>query len=522
MKRLIITLVLAILAAASLQALVVSNPNDPIYTQLDLWEGRGLISHLPPLRPYPVQLVRSLLEQVKADGTPADQKRAEDYLTQLSGFLNVHPELTHRSNTDFHHYYSRTGANLNVNGNFSRSVTVSGRASVLLVTEPYGSLLPAYIRDNRDILPDWSDLPLFGVDFHVRQSFFAGMAIGNDHTYFQTGLMRSSYGPFFEDGPVLSPFAPEGGHFSFTWRAKYFTYTMLLNELVATNSIGGGIFPGKYMALHSVDVYPTPWLTLGAIETVIWGGRFEPLYLIPVTEYYYTQGTIGFPDNSLVGLSGSVRLPYSLRADALLYIDDINFDQLVTFHFKTKYKVALEAGLKWTPSELGMLKRIRLTYLMVTPYTYTHEQGGKITYPNWQNYTTHGELLGSSLPPDSDRLSFEVLTRPLPTLQLGFFARMIRHGNASAGIPGGGNGSIYDTGWVNGVPTFQNETRFLTQTVIEKTYQAGLSADYTFETPVGSFNGTGSYTYQYVKNAGLVSGSDTSGAYLSVGVRFAF
>ncbi|HUX22906.1 MAG TPA: hypothetical protein VMW69_16840 [Spirochaetia bacterium] len=521
MKRLVVVALLLVSLADFVSALVVSNPNDPIYTQLDLWQGRGLISHLPPLRPYPIQLIRTLLEEVDRTGTPADRWTAQSYLKQMTGFLNAHPELTHRSQTDFNHYYSRSGLNLNVNGTLGKLTTMSLRASLLLVTEPYGSLFPAYTRDSRDILSDWSDLPLLGIDFHVRQSYFGGIAVGNDRTYFQAGLMRSSYGPFFEDGAVLSPFAPEGGHMSFTWREKSFTYTMLFDELVATDSTGAGVFPGKYLALHSVDVYPTSWLTLGAIETVIWGGRFEPLYLLPLTEYYYSQGILGFPDNSMLGLSGSIRLPYSLEADGLLYIDDINFDQLVTFHFNTKYKVALQAGLKWTPSDLGLLSRVKLGYLMVTPYTYTHEQFTALTNPNWQNYTNQGQLLGSSLPPDSDRLSLEVLTRPLPALQVSLFARMIRHGNASEGIAGGGNGSIYDTGFVNGVPTFQNETRFLTQADIERTYQAGVSADYTFDTGFGTFNGTGSYTYQYVKNANLVP-TDTSNGFLSVGLRFAF
>lgn len=518
MRRIAVAALLLFAFGGFLSALVASNPNDPIYTQLDLWQGRGLITHLPPLRPYPIQLIRTLLDEVERTGTQADKQMAQSYLQQLTGFLNAHPELTHRSQTDFNHYYSRSGLNINVNGNLGGLTTMSLRASLLLVTEPYGSLFPEYTRDSRDILSDWSDLPLFGVDFHVRQSYFGGIAIGNDRTYFQAGLMRSSFGPFFEDGAVLSPFAPEGGHMSFTWREKYFTYTMLLDELVATDSTGAGLFPGKYLALHSVDVYPTPWLTLGFIETVIWGGRFEPLYLLPLTEYYYSQGILGFPDNSLVGLSGSIKLPYSLEANGLLYIDDINFDQLVTFHFNTKYKVALQAGLKWTPSDLGLLSRVKLGYLMVTPYTYTHQSP---TVANWQNYTNQGQLLGSSLPPDSDRLSLEVLSRPLPTLQVNLFARMIRHGNASEGIAGGGNGSIYDTGWVKGVPTFQNETRFLTQTVIEKTYQAGVSADYTFRTRFGTFDGTGTYTYQYVKNANL-GPTDTSNGFLSVGLRFAF
>ncbi len=71
-------------------AQLVSDPNDRLYTDLELWMDRGLTDKLPPLRPYPVQLVKKVLADVKAKGNQADQDLAAFYLSKIDGGANVH------------------------------------------------------------------------------------------------------------------------------------------------------------------------------------------------------------------------------------------------------------------------------------------------------------------------------------------------------------------------------------------------------------------------------------------------
>ena len=71
-------------------AQLAADPNDRLYTDLEMWMDRGLTARLPPLRPYPVQLVRRILSEVAARGAEADQKLAGWYLSKIGGGSNFH------------------------------------------------------------------------------------------------------------------------------------------------------------------------------------------------------------------------------------------------------------------------------------------------------------------------------------------------------------------------------------------------------------------------------------------------
>jgi hypothetical protein len=142
---------------------------------------------------------------------------------------------------------------------------------------------------------------------------------------------------------------------------------------------------------------------------------------------------------------------------------------------------------------------------MVTPYTYSHRD--QISGPaNYSNYTHIGTPLGPSLEPNSDRFTLDASVSPLPFFNIGLRFRTIRHGNASAGITDG-DGTIFDDGYDDaGNPTFQSETRFLSQDVLEKILQLGLDADYTLWKGWGTLKGKLGYTFERILNPGLVQG----------------
>ena len=120
-----------------------------------------------------------------------------------------------------------------------------------------------------------------------------------------------------------------------------------------------------------MELYPLPWLTLSIFESVVWGGRFELLYMLPFAVHYYTQGMVGFPDNSFIGISGGIKLPHAVRVDFIAYFDDMAFNDLIKLDFNTRLKFAFQTGVSWTPN-LPYLARLELNGMVVTPYTYTH------------------------------------------------------------------------------------------------------------------------------------------------------
>jgi hypothetical protein len=513
----------------------VSDPNDLIYTDLTIWQEQGLIRKLPALRPYPIQLVERLLEQVQSSGDSKAQRRAAAYLQDIGPGIRLNGSADAKLRTDLASIYQEYAAKVLYQGTVSPRISVSGDVGAVASSAPVGSLLPEHIRPLIDVSYDVSVAPLGSTGLTPRVSMKGGASFGTDSIYFQAGILRASFGPFLDDNIVLSSTAPQAGQISFIIHEDFFTYTSLLLEIAATANDGSaGLLANKFLSLHSVEVYPFGWLTLGIFESVVWGNRFEPLYLLPFPNIlFFAQGMVGYRDNSLIGLSAGVRLPEAVKADFMLYVDDAAFNDLIKLNFNTMLLFAAQGGISWTP-HLTLLERLSASYTMVTPYTYSHIDGttGAPTEANYQNYTNNGANMGTALEPDSDRIEVKALLRPFSFLDLTAFFRLMRHGNGSEGITGGGDGTIFDSGWVNGLPTFTPSagfpnppgglwTRFLTQVVIEKTIQSGFEAKAQLDTPFGQFDGAVSYTFEYILNYKLSSLSRLAN-YLGVEIGYRY
>ena len=56
--------VICLIAGGILTAQVSVDPSDIFYDQLEIWEVQGVVSDLPPLRPYPLTVIRDILVSV--------------------------------------------------------------------------------------------------------------------------------------------------------------------------------------------------------------------------------------------------------------------------------------------------------------------------------------------------------------------------------------------------------------------------------------------------------------------------
>ncbi len=526
MKRFAVSLFLTgflVMGVTRLSAQMAASPNDRLYADLSLWQDRGLIDNLPPLRPYPIQVLKKLLTDVQAGGTEADSELAAWYLSNLEGPWNFHllASAEGRLKGDSLH------KNVNLSGNYQGfllpQLTYSGSLGVIVVDGSGNEGLPDYGRTTLDFILD-NAVDSFGSSgLTPRVSSLGSASFGTESLYFQAGIMRGSFGPFWGDNAVLSPSSPQSGQFSFVIRQGFLTYTNLLMDISATDNTGSDLQPNKYLAMQSAEFHVLDWLTLGIFETTVWGGRFEPLYILPFPAIlYYAQGLVGFPDNSFIGVSASVKFPQKIKADVLLYVDDAGFNEIIRFRTDAMLVLSLQTGVSWTP-DLPFLTRISLTNLLVTPYTYSHKDGGTPGV-NYLNYTNAGKNIGPSLEPNSDRIEIIADLKPLSELYLDVFSRFIIHGNASDGRSGqtaANDGTIFDDGYLNGKASFKNSTRFLTQSVLEKTIQAGFDAKLYYDTPVGQVQAALSYTFEYVFNKNLTS-SDGMNNYLGFSVGFRY
>jgi hypothetical protein len=146
-----------------------------------------------------------------------------------------------------------------------------------------------------------------------------------------------------------------------------------------------------------------------------------------------------------------------------------------------------------------------------------------------------GTNLGVGLDPNSDRFSLQILVEPVKDLRINLIGRMMRHGNASqnmtspddpnsdGGKTGRNDGSIYDDGYNSiGDPIFHYKTYFLSQRVIEKTYQGGFQAEYAFRLGPGSVLLSGGYLFEYIRNKDLVAGEKETNHYGNFGIGYRY
>lgn len=514
---------------------IVADPNDRLYTDLELWQNRGLIGNLPPLRPYPLQLVKKVLGDVVERGNEADQELARMYLGQMGDGNHLHAVISSLGRTDTNRGYAQVGVEGSMQGSLVPSISYSTVTGIVAVQGSGNEVLPEFGRTNLDFVNDGSVHPIGSTGLTPRMSMTAGAALGNESDYFQAGVLRGSFGPFWGDNAILSSSSPQSGQFALTLQQGSYTVTMALMEISGTNNDGGGgPLPDKFLALNGLELYPTDWLTLGIYEAVVWGPRFEPLYLLPVISFY-AQGMAGYQDNSFIGISGGVKLPGAVKADFILYFDDASFNDLLRLHFNTMLVLSFQTGVSWTPN-LPFLTRLSANVLLVTPYTYSHtdDVGNLPGNPNYLNYTNQGQNIGPSIQPDSARFEVSALLRPVTYLDLNVFGRLTLHGNGSEGIPNmpaTADGNIFDPGYDNnGRATFAPGyalpagfvyTRFLTQSVLEKSLQAGIDAKLNLDTPVGHVQVDLGYTFQYVLNVNLTT-SNALNNYLSLGVVYIY
>jgi hypothetical protein len=528
MKRYFAALSLGFLVFASLNAQVIHDPNDAIYRDIDRWSVRGyLMGSLPLIRPYPAQLLDEILAQVIEKGNGEAREKAAYYQKNIAvGSRPIHPGVL-GSIDGLDDDLTALGA-ASADGvlrirdwiGASYSVFVYGATKTpgneYTVPGTY-SPFPDLVKDNAAVGP-----------FKIMQNWTSALGIGKSDFYFQSGLNRTSIGPFYDNGVVVGPQAARAGHFSLNYRRPKWSFEMLMLAISASNDFGEEAFPEKFFVFHSFNFNPLPNFEFGFLESVVWGGRFETLYLVPFTNLFGAQSINGdFADNSFMGFHIRWNVPYNMQVNAQLYVDDFNFNDVVRLQLNTKYKLAAEAGLVWAPDN-GPLAALSGDYTVVFPYMYTHwNTPDSVRYhkekPNYLNYSHMGRNLGTNLEPNSDRISVRTAWRTLPNLDLSLSAYLTRHASASDNVPEGGyesnelhDGSIFDDGDTKEGNNY-NYLRFLIQDKVDTRLAGGLGVVWTLPTAFGAFSLNADYVLEYGWNRNLVKDNNGLTNYWSIG-----
>lgn len=233
--------------------------------------------------------------------------------------------------------------------------------------------------------------------------------------------MRLGYGDNFigqgERSMLLSDFSNNYPFLQLNWRIWKFHYQNTFAQLSAGEFRRQGPnlpIEKKFMAAHHLSINLGKRLNLGIFEAVILSRNdgFELAYLNPVIFYRTIEGGLGSPDNVLLGIDGSYRLPPSFLLYGQFVLDEFKFNELILERngwWANKW--GLQLGLKYV-DVLGIDQLdAQIEYNRARPYTYTHDLG--------ENSYTHFSMpLAHPLGANFSDLMLRLRYRPVPRLQL--------------------------------------------------------------------------------------------------------
>ena len=400
---------------------------DPFYEDLSIWQDIGLITDSPQLKPYPLQEIKRILEIVIEKGDMEQTRIAKEYYNRffskayhLGGGIDVAFQFPKKAKE------LTAYPLLELNYNVFRLLTISASISGVLANKLNNdSIQPIFASSRYDLASD----NVKAGSFYILPCFNSGFALGISEYYFSAAIARTHYGSFFDDSIFISKNALHQGQFNFVINKPKWSYSHTFLCLTSTDDFKNNQNPKKFLTLHSLDIRPLPWLSFGLVDSMIYGNRFEPIYFLPFSAFFISQGLYDFPDNSLIGLTSRVQ-PYSgISLDMALYADDIGFNEIVRFKKDAKWRLAGQFGFSYTMPKTHWFTFIKLDYTFVTPYAYTHVSSYRSDGSNYKSYTHAGEAIATNLAPNSDRISLKLKFRPEHGINLDFFNTFIRHGN---------------------------------------------------------------------------------------------
>ena len=466
---------------------------DPLYEDISLWERTGLINDAPSIRPYPLQEIKRLLNIVSENGTEKQKKKAEQYKKRLFGRIFHFGGMTEFGikNIDGQNDFALSPL-LELNISLNEILTASAHVNLSLLNRlPKDESLPAFQFSKKDIMPDNSVVG----SFTLLPMFNSGIAIGTPEYYFSAAMSRASFGPFAENNIIIGEQAFHAGQFIFVVNKDKFTYNQIFSAISASNDFGNGYFPSKFIAGHSLTFRPLPWISIGLLDLITYGRRFEPIYFIPLSAFFMGQSIYKFPDNSLLGLTFGIKPIQGLKIDLVLLADDLGFNEIIKFK-SARWRIASQLGISYAMPKDHWFSFADINYTFIAPYCYTHTHDSNYAKPNYENYTHNGQPLGSNLPPNSDRIHLKVKFKPIFGLDINLSNTFIRHANTTESITDinilkdyltknyATDGSVFNHPTItgsdsNGETTWKDHaflysTPFLTQQTIQYVNQLGL------------------------------------------------
>ena len=149
--------------------------------------------------------------------------------------------------------------------------------------------------------------------------------------------VRLGYGQHFigngERSVFLSDFSNNYPFLEINWRIWKLHYRNIFAELTSGSQEAnntGVPFPKKFLAAHHLSINVGKRLSVGLFEAVVLNREngFELAYLNPIILYRTVEGSVGSPDNVVIGLTSSYRFPFRTEVYGQFILDEFVFSEL--------------------------------------------------------------------------------------------------------------------------------------------------------------------------------------------------
>lgn len=542
MKKLLLIFTLFLSFTFSAFSQLSVNSSDSFYSHVESWEMRGLISDVPPLRPFPLKNILSILETVIEKGDERDSGIAKyyyEYLTNKKWYLDLDTESVFKT------------SDLDSEGksfDFLISTTPSFKGDLFLYKDfislgyDFGinlknsineaDFLPMYTNSQKDAIYDFASIG----KAHIFLDSNNIVSFGSKNIFTQFGIYRTGYGNFLNEGLVLNDTAYHSSNVSFTYLTEKLSYAQQISVVGATTNsfLNDEITESnKMISFHQLSYKFSPRFSMSYYETIVFGRRFDISYVLPVS-FLLAQSLNGNNDNLQLGLSFKYNPIDEIMWVTDFFVDYLNFSELLKFNFESKNSFAFKSGFIYTPKN-SFCTRFSFNYTLLSPYIYTHVEyedetsdALKTSTINYQNYTNNGYPIGASYEPNSDAINFSLDFVPISRLHLKVLTTFMRHGNvcenytdseavqylmSDYGIYNTSGGFFTHANYGNSltgnpsvVPTAWNSMNFINQEHVMYLIQAGINADYSFKPVIKEkihISLKLSYMFEFIHNYGI-------------------
>ena len=167
----------------------------------------------------------------------------------------------------------------------------------------------------------------------------------------------------------------------------------------------------KYAAMHHLSMNVTKWLNIGFFEGIVFGRKnhFDFKYMNPIIFYRHIEGTIGSPDNALMGFDFKANFAHSIQLYGQFLLDEFRINDIRNHPKSWANKFGIQGGLKYVDAFGVDNLDLQLETNRVRPYTYAHFNGVS-------NYTHYNQPLAHPLGSNFQEFLGVLHYQPIPKL----------------------------------------------------------------------------------------------------------